>query len=136
MKKSSAELWIKIIAIIGFIWAVLLIIAGIAMLLGGTFLSAVIPFMQNETVKGAFVGAFFIIAAIITLALGIFMFIVNLNLWKHKNWARIVMIILAIIGIVSSLPSLLVGTGIISLIINAGIFYLLTFQKDIVKLFK
>ncbi len=136
MKKSTAELWVKIIAIIGFIGAVFAVIGGIAMLLGGTFLSAIIPFMENGMFQGAFVGAFFIVTAIVTLALGVFMFIVALNLWKHQNWARIVMIIFAIFGVISSLPSLLIGTGIIGLIINGGIFYLLTFQKDIIKLFR
>ncbi len=136
MKKSTAELWVKIIAVIGFVGAILTIIAGLALLLGGTFLSALLPFLKEQLYKGIFVGTFLVVLAVIVVAVGTLYFLVSLNLWKHKNWARIVMIVLSVIGIIASLPSLVIGFGLIKLIISAGIFYLLTFQKEIIAFFK
>ena len=136
MKKSTAELWVKIIAILGYITAALSVIGGIFLFFGGTFLSAVMPFFGEDIIGSALVGTLMVVLAIVAIIFGVVTFIIALNLWKFKNWARIVEIIFAAIGILSSLPSLFTGKGIIGLVINAGIFYLLAINKDVRKLFK
>ncbi|MCX6741690.1 MAG: hypothetical protein NTX24_00750 [Candidatus Pacearchaeota archaeon] len=135
MSKSSAETWVKVIAILGYISAVALAIVGILMLVGKSILGS-IP--QFSTMLGGSIGAIFVVAAIITIVIGIFEFIVALNLAKHHNWARIVMIVLAAIGFIGSLASIVSSPvmAIIDLVINGGIFYLLAIDKDIAALFK
>ncbi len=137
MDKSTAELWVKIIAIMGFIGAALGLIGGLMMLFGGTFITSLMPtFDQSlESIGGAAVlTAVFVISGILAIALSIFAFIVALNLWKHKNWARIVEIVFAVLGIVSGITTF--PWGIVNLIINGGILYLLAFNKNVIKLFK
>ncbi|UZE94266.1 MAG: hypothetical protein IB618_01705 [Candidatus Pacearchaeota archaeon] len=134
MKKSTAELWVKIIAILGFIGAVLAVIAGIAMLIGGSFLPAIFPYFEQEAWGGVIVGGVLVFVGILIMAFGVFEFIVALNLWQHKNWARIIMMIFAVLGIISGLIAL--PGGIVSLVIYGGIFYLLVLNKDIIKLFR
>jgi len=106
------------------------------MLFGGTFLSGITSYFGGEILGSFLVGTFIIIAAILVIVYGIFTFIVALNLWKHKNWARIVMIVIAALGLLGSIPSIIAGVGIVPLVINGGIIYLLAINKDIVKLFR
>jgi hypothetical protein len=135
MKKSSAETWVKVICILGYIGSGFAILGGILMFFGGTILSALVPLMplNGEQISGALFGAALIIVAIVTILLGLFGLFVYLNLWKHKNWARIILIIFSVIGAVSALFSL--PGGIIGLVIWGGIFYLLALNKDVKDLF-
>jgi hypothetical protein len=134
MDKSSAGTWVKVISILGYIGAVVLFLLGILLFVGKSILGA-IP--QFSGMIGS-IGAILIVAAIITIIIGIFEFIVALNLWKYKNWARIVMFVLAAIGFILSITSIVSSTimSIIGLIIEGGVFYLLAINKDVVKLFK
>lgn len=136
MKKSTAINWVKVIAILGWISAAVYFIVGLFALFGGTFLATLIQAF-GEGVFAGLVGAAVIVFGIVFLALGVFIFFVARGLWKHENWARIVMIVISIlIGIISGLASITSGVGVVGLIINGGIFYLLTFQKEVVALFK
>ena len=135
MEKDTAKLWVKVISILGFIGAIAALIAGILIFFGGTFLSTLLSlFGIRGALAGIFVGAMLITFAIVVLAWGIFLFITSLNLWRYKNWARIVGIVFAVLGVISGLMSLPVG--IVTLIIYGGIFYLLAINKDVRKLFK
>ena len=136
MSKSSAETWVKVIAILGYISAVALAIIGILMLVGGSLMKSLFPL--SGTIMGGAFGAILIVAAIVMIVIGVLEFIVAFNLAKHHNWARIVMIVLAIIGFIGSLASIVSSPvmAIIDLVINGGIFYLLAIDKDIVALFK
>ena len=131
MDKHDAEVVVKIISILGYIGAGLGIIAGIAMLFGGTFLAS---YFMGRTDRTAFVGALAIVAAVVIIILGIFAIFVSRALWNHKNWARIVVIIFAALGAVSSLLAL--PSGIIGLLIDGAILYFLGFEKTVVSLFK
>lgn len=138
MDKKTAELLVKIIAILGYIGAALSVIAGIMMFFGGTFFAAYLPGMGEGLFSGAFVGAMLIVTAIIGIVWGIFAFILSLNLWKHKNWARVVLGVFAALGAIGSLFSIVTSpaSAIFGLVIQGGIFYLLMLNKDVKKLFK
>lgn len=137
MNKSTAELWVKIIAILGFIGAAFGVMGGLMMLFGGSFITTLVPTLNQslEAIGGAAVLTIvFVISGIIAIVFSIFGFFVSLGLWKFKNWARIVTIIFATLGIISGLTSL--PSGLISIVIEGGILYLLAFNKDVIKLFK
>ena len=135
MNKSSAETWVKVICILGYVGSGLTILMGILMFFGGAILSLLVPMLPQigEQISGALVGAAIVIAAIVTILLGLFSLFVFLSLWKHKNWARVILIIFSVLGAISGLFSL--PGGIVGLIVWGGIFYLLALNKDVKALF-
>ena len=128
MNKKSAELVVKIIAILGYIGAGLAILGGLMVLLFGRGLGIMYPAGM------ALVGAKAVIYAILMVIAGVVGIFVSKALWHHKNWARIVVVILSALGVLSSLVSIMRG-GIVGLIINGAILYFLAFDKTIVGLF-
>jgi uncharacterized membrane protein (DUF2068 family) len=89
--------------------AILLIIIGIISLVSGLILLV-------------------IIVGIIPLVLGIAYLVMAYGLWKGRNWARIISLILAGIGIVMGIVYIIqdnLGGGIASLIINGVIIFYL-----------
>jgi len=138
MNKNTAELWVKIIAILGIIWAILAIIGGIFMLVGGGFLGTMLPFLGTGILGGAVVGALLVVTGVVVIVIGLLELFVAIGLWKHKNWARIVAVVLAMLGILGGIGSLIAspGMGIVNIVLNGAIFYLLALNKDIRKLFK
>jgi hypothetical protein len=123
MDKDTAKLIVKILAILSFIGAATMLIGGLMMMFGGSFLAAFIPLGVLSGALGFLAAA----AGIVLVALGVLELFVGLGLWKFKNWARIVSIVFAVIGL-AGWPS---GT-----IFGAVIIYLLAFNKDIKALFK
>ncbi len=120
---------VKVISVLYYIGAVLSAIFGILMLIGAGILdlSSLIPFL------GA---GLFIVGAIIFIALAVLGFFVGRGLWNGKNWARIVAIVLAVLGVINAIYSIATGMGgIISLILHALIGGYLWFSKDVKQVF-
>lgn len=87
---------VKVIAVLYFIISAILIILGIfSILVGG--LTIEFPIL------GTLGSAMFKFMGFIVLGLSILYFFTGRGLWKGKNWARIVAIIFAIIGLINSL---------------------------------
>ncbi|MEM2707612.1 MAG: hypothetical protein QXQ30_00845 [Candidatus Pacearchaeota archaeon] len=132
MDKQTAKTLVLVIAILYFIFAALSLIAAIAIFLGGNFVASLMPIPGGK----AFIGAISIILGIVFLIGAVIDLFVGIGLLRYNNVARIVAIVFSVLGIIMALPSVIYGIGIISLIINGGIFYLLTFQKEVVDLFR
>jgi hypothetical protein len=99
---------VTILAVLYFLGAVCCVLAGILMILGGGFIATLI----SQQAQGAGVGAG--VLAGLGAALGVVILIfaavdvlLGWGLWKLKNWARIVTIVLAAIGIAGALFGLL-----------------------------
>lgn len=133
MEKNTAKLLVRIISVLGFIAAVLVMVYGIAFVSSGAN-----PKIEVE-----------VLGTIATITLTIFEFIVALNLWRYKNWARITGIILMVLGIITYIAAIIPHFGavtlsnlsaiiriIIPLAIVGCMIYLLAFNKEIVSLFK
>jgi hypothetical protein len=87
---------VTVISLLAFIGAGLLLLAGFGMFLGGAILSgmAARPGMgMMAGIGGAFVGIVFLAVAAVDLIMGI-------GLWKLQEWARILTVVLVIIGAV------------------------------------
>ncbi|HXX43395.1 MAG TPA: hypothetical protein VEJ38_01610 [Candidatus Acidoferrales bacterium] len=85
---------VTIISVLAFIGAACLLFAGLGMFLGGAILSSMAgrPGMGLVAgIGGAVVGVIFLGLAVLDLVLGI-------GLWKLQNWARILAIVLLIVG--------------------------------------
>jgi hypothetical protein len=113
--------------------AILNIISGIIMLIGGVALVAigsVLPGALEEGMSGMpaeMAGAFGVAMGGIILALAIFSFVVAYGLWSGKGWAWTLTVVLSIISIALNAISLAGGNfgGVISIIISAVILYYL-----------
>jgi len=115
---------VKIISVLYYIGAVFSLIAGIVAFAGGAFFTTVLP---------KFIAGIAAIAGIVFIILAVLGFFIARGLWKGQNWARILAIVFAILGVISALIAIISGgyQGIVSLVINAIIGYYLWFNKGV-----
>ncbi len=124
---KEVPIGVKIISVLYYIGAVLILILGILMIPGW---------------RSTFFREGYIIIGIFFIALAVFIFFVGRSFWKCQKWARISAIVLTIIGIVISILELTVAeivprlpartiSNIIFLIVNIVIGSYLWFSKDV-----
>jgi hypothetical protein len=96
------------IAVIDYIGAGLLVIGGIAAFFGGAFIGAILGRGASQSGAGAGLGM------LIGGAIGFFLLIlaalsavVGWGLWSQKEWARIMQIVLAALGVMGRLFSMM-----------------------------
>jgi|FLOH01.1.fsa_nt_gi hypothetical protein len=119
---------VKVISVLYWIAAVLSILGGLALILGGGAMASMIPTF------GIIGGALFVVLGIIVLIVGIVEIFVALGLWKGQKWARIVAIIFAILAFIGAIMSIVGGSyagGIIKLIIHGLIGAYLIVAKEV-----
>lgn len=143
VKESNSKrvpLLVKIISILGYVFSIMTIIMGVLFL-------AVFPSVQpiiNEAIKnqaiasGQVLTTFsgisstgVIIGGIFLIIFGIIGLLISRGLWKGRHWARIVVIVISLMGAVSALFSLEIVRLIVDLAI--GLYFLLS--KDVKKAF-
>ena len=94
---------IKAISIIDYVYGIMLIIGAAFLFLGGTILAS-IGALRNlfpEQIIGGLVGAALVFAAIFLLALGVLYIYLGKAIKEYKFWAKVVQIILSIMGLFS-----------------------------------
>jgi hypothetical protein len=106
------------------------------MIFGGSFIVRMIPAaaFSKIPISGALLMVIFKIMGIVGLVVSIFGIFVSKGLWNHKNWARIVVLVFASLGVIDGVTSL--PQGIIGLLLNGAVIYLLGFDDTIKGLFK
>ena len=119
----ARPLGVTIIAILGFIGAILGVIGGLMLFSVGTFLTAFLGPL-------GFLGS---LAGIAVLIIGIVEFIIAYGLWKMKKWAWLVELIILAIGILLGIASLVMGSlgSIISIVIGALVAYYLYSKRTL-----
>lgn len=130
-KTKDAPVGVKVIAILYYIGAASLALLSMFAFVGGNFLSSLFG-----NTAGLGLGVFF---AIIILGFAFLAFFIGRGLWKSQNWARVLAIIFAILGIFGAFKSLFAGayaSSILDLAIEGWIAWYLLFQKDMKKFFK
>ncbi len=117
MKQVSKQVpvIVKIISILYYIGAVTSVIVGILLMVGGGMLG---NYLENY---GALFSGLAIVGGILMVVFGVVGFFIGRGLWKAKQWARIVVIILSALGVISAIVSLAQGatSSIVSLLISA-----------------
>jgi len=136
-KVSNERHWgITLLGVLGYIGAVLTLLTGLAMLTFSAYLGnllASIPAMADIGTIITTLGAIgFIVLGIIFIVLSILDYFIARGLLNGKNWARILMLIFAALGVLSSLWPF----NIVSLIIDGLIIWYLGFYKPAVGYFK
>jgi len=100
---------VTILAILDFIGAVFCILGGIGMIAGGGLMASI---MSQQQAQGAGAGAGFLaglgaLAAVVFLVLAAIYVLLGVGLWKLKNWARIITVVLTALGVISTLFGLI-----------------------------
>ncbi|MFA5258463.1 MAG: DUF2127 domain-containing protein [Candidatus Pacearchaeota archaeon] len=144
--KKNAPIVVKILSIIGYIFSILFLIIGILSLIVSIGLAkSSEPIVLPADFPAEFVDLFtnhlvpFLVGmGIAFIICGIIGIILSRGLWKGKNWARIVLIVFSIIGMISNLMSLFAKdfSSIVPLIIDVLIIWYLTANKEALKYFR
>ncbi len=92
---------VKVISVLYFLGSLLAFGFGVLAIFGANFFTQVLG--------AGFFGKFFAIGKIVFIALGILGISVGIGLWRYKNWARLVAVFLALVGIILSILSVLKG---------------------------
>ncbi|MBR9700593.1 hypothetical protein GOV11_01885, partial [Candidatus Woesearchaeota archaeon] len=140
--------------------AALLTILGIGLIILSFFASSLVGFvvdqdpsiLENTELSSATISiiATSVVAGlgVVLLLFGVLHIFVGMGLWKHRNWARIVLLVFAWIGVSYavirvllsslnpwSLPFTILGSGL-SAAVPALKIWLFQFNEDVVGLFK
>ena len=96
---------VTILAILNFIGAACCLLGGIAMILGGGFMATMMS--QQGAGASGILGALGAAAGVFMIIMGGIAALMGFGLWKLKEWARIITIVLAGIGAALQLLGLL-----------------------------
>lgn len=135
---------VKIISVLQFIGVGLVWISALMMLIGGIILLSSGPAaLLNQGVPIQYLpflsagGVVFIVISVVFVGIGIFFFFVARGLWRLKNWARILTIVLQALSIIYYLYTIIIGAGgYFSLIVSAVIVAYLLFSKKVNEAFR
>lgn len=127
---KKAPLGVKLIALLLYLGAISLVAVGIIMLTGSNLIAPLISAYAPNA--GASVAG-----GIVIIAVAIFGFILGLKLRRGSNGARLIVIVLSVLGVIGSISNLStnVAVGIIWLVINGLVLWYLAFKKSAVAYF-
>lgn len=124
---------VTILAVLAYIGAAFTLIGGLALLFGSAALSAFIATWVPKAALFATAGtALFIFLGLIMIAFAVLDYFIGKGLWNGQNWARIVVLVLAVLSFISSIFPF----NIVGLVIDGVIIWYLGFNKEAVKYFK
>ena len=132
---KSVPAGVKVISVLYYIGSIFGLLFALLFFFGA---GAISSFTDQIPVLSAFGTGLFIIAGVITLAFSILGFFVARGLWKGKNWTRIFVIILSILGILMGIFLLTQGniiSNVSNIIINLIIGGYLLFSHSVKEAF-
>lgn len=128
--KEYAVALVRVVSILAYILAVLTIIMGVILFLGGLMGGAIIQSMGvdtilRETAKTNPIDAVLVplilgsvvLGGLLLIILGVFEIYVAKGLWSGKNWARLVTIVVSIVWLISALIQFDIIAVVVSILI-------------------
>lgn len=107
---ADRPLGIAILAVLNIIAGVLVLLLGLTLLGFGALLSAAaLSDATGNPQIASFLGAIGAIAGIVVLVLAIIILLIGRGLWKGSNWARILIMIFLVLGVISNAWSIVQG---------------------------
>ncbi|PIN91329.1 hypothetical protein COU57_01045 [Candidatus Pacearchaeota archaeon CG10_big_fil_rev_8_21_14_0_10_32_14] len=137
--RGEVPVGVKIISVLYYIEAAFLILLGLVFVFGASAASTLLKDSPELAAAGA---GIFIVLGIILILFGALFIFLGIKLWKGKNWARIVTIVLYILGVLIELLSLVSGGtmnivwGVIWIIIDGTIAGYLLLNKEVKQAFR
>ena len=124
--RSELPLWIKVISIMYYISAAMGLLVGITLLISSDALGKLTEYYTAASqISGTAL-------SLLILGTGVLEFFVGRGLWKKQKWARMVAIIIAILGSIGAVISIVQqGNGTFRLIIHAVIGSYLIFSRQV-----
>ncbi|MFB0569697.1 MAG: hypothetical protein ACETV0_08815 [Nitrososphaeria archaeon] len=126
-------LGVAILAVLDIIAGILAALVGLLSVIAGGFLWAYLEtFVDPLGAVGGFLGAIVTAIGVVILVIGAISIVLGWSLWGGKEWARILSIILSVIGILFGVLVLFVAIGaggligIVFIAIHAIVIYYLT----------
>ncbi len=101
MKRDTAETIVKVYAVLAWVSALIMLIAAIAIMVGGSMMGTFGTMMYGDLAIAGMVGAVATIVAVLLIMIAAFDVIVGIGLWHHKPWARILTIIYSVLSLFS-----------------------------------
>ena len=123
---------VTILAVLAYIGAVFSLLGGLALIIGSAAISSLILKFAPGIDTFPITTALFVIVGVIFLVCAVINYCVARGLWKGKNWARILVIIIAALSLISSLWPF----DIVGIIISGLIIWYLGFYKPAIAYFK
>ena len=120
---------ITVLAILGYIGAGLTLLFGLAIMFGSGALAGVFAQIPGLALLSS---SLMIVASIVMLAFAVLDYFIARGLWNGKNWARILVIIFAALGILGSIWPF----NIVTIIIDGLVILYLGFYKPAVDYFR
>lgn len=152
-KKTQIPLGVKVISVLNYIGAAILLLLFIAFLMSGIGILSnkdlgdqlvnQINSQANSLNEGfkeityKVLGVLFIILSVLFIGLAILMFFLGRGLWKGQEWARITEIVLAFFGTILSISDLIGGNyiSVMWLLVDVLIGSYLLFSKEVRRTF-
>jgi hypothetical protein len=131
----SVPTGVKVIAVLYYIGAVLSALFGVLFLVGA---GAIGSLLSQIPILGTLGAGLFIVVGVIMIGFGVLDFFVGRGLWKARSWARVVVIVFAVLGAVLAIVSMAQGSilwNIFNLVVELVIGGYLIFSKDVKKAF-
>ena len=126
---SGVPTLVKVIAVLYYIAAAILILGGIGAFIGSAAFGSIFEAIPGASLFGA---GMMIVLGIFLIAFAVLDFFIGRGLWKAQKWSRIVVIIISALAVISGIMSLVQGEGgIISLLVQAAIGGYLLFSKSV-----
>lgn len=135
MERNTAEIIVKVVAVLAWIGAVFSFLGGLALIFGGAFLGSMMggvmgAGMPGLGVVGGALSALGVVYGVIMIALALLYAYTGTGLWNFRNWARIVTLVFAVIAVLG-----IFSLDFVSAIIGAVMVWLFGFEKTVVGLF-
>jgi hypothetical protein len=138
--EPDAGRWLRSISVISFLTAILLVILGIGVVLGGGMFDILLhgALYRQGSGSSGWTGALFILLGLFIIFIGLVEFFIARALWQQKKWARNITLVFSCVMLVLGLVWLFTAPvlGFFVLIIYGSIVYLLAFSKAVTGLFK
>ena len=134
-KQQSVPIGVRIISILYYIGTGALVIAGLFFLFGAGLMGSIAEQIPLIATLGA---GLFIVAGILLIGFAVLSFFVARGLWKVRPWARIVVIIFSILGVLGAITGMIQGNilnNTFNLVINGVIGGYLLFSKSVKQIF-
>lgn len=141
VRKSEIPIGVKVISVLYYLGAVFLLFMGILSFIGSSFVGDYLLRSESDPLVGALTGGVFAVIGVVFILFAILSFFIGRGLWNAKQWARVLVIIFAVLGVLNGLTTMIggnvfIGIGIVTLIINGVIGGYIAFSKSVSRAFQ